>query len=181
MKFLCKLILVIGMPFVVASNECPTPCHASTTAASSTQPLLPTQTITVGGGTNLRFSPPYLQRVVPGTTLRFDFLGRNHTLTESSRDLPCTKLRSPYAIDTDFQNFNPNDVSGLKTFDLKVTSFDPKFFYCKQGNGTPNGHCLKGMVFAINVADQVFKDFQTKAMKSRPMFRGLTRSKSVNL
>ena len=128
--------------------------------ATATTPPTPAQTVTVkvgGQGPKLEFEPPFLSSVAPGTVVRFDFLFKNHTLTESSRDSPCTKLGES-AIDTNFQNVNENDNPGAKPFDLTVDSSTPRWFYCKQAN-----HCGAGMVFALNTAESVFMQFQELA------------------
>ncbi|KAI9808213.1 MAG: hypothetical protein M1825_004670 [Sarcosagium campestre] len=152
---------------------------ASTTSAAppaGTAPPAAITTVTVGldAGKTLKFEPPFLKDVVQGTQIHFDFRALNHTLTESSFDDPCKKLPTT-AIDTNFQNANKDDVPNLKPFDFTLdTGVDkPRWFYCKQANGTPNGHCLKGMVFAINPkSEEQFNEFVTKAAATLPKVKG---------
>jgi hypothetical protein len=143
---------------------------AALTAASPTKvvpgPDAPIQTVVVGGGTALRYNPPVLH-VAQGSRVHLDFLGKNHTLTESTFDKPCTKLQGT-DIDTDFNNFNPNDIPNLHPFDFTFASDKPRFFYCKQANGTPQSHCGKGMVFAVNVKKEVFDEFVKRAEATLP-------------
>lgn len=133
-------------------------------------PDAPIQTVIVGGGTSLTFNPPILQDA-QGSRVHFDFLGKNHTLTESTFDAPCTKLQGT-DVDTDFNNFNPNDVPNLRPFDYTFASDKPRFFYCKQGVGTANSHCGKGMVFAVNIDQATFNEFQWRAMQTLPKIKG---------
>ena len=143
---------------------------ATLTTASPTGvapgPAHPIETVTVGGGTQLTYKPPILH-VAQGSRVHFDFLGKNHTLTESTFDKPCTKLFGT-DIDTDFNNFNPNDIPNLHPFDYTFASDKARFFYCKQANGTPQSHCGKGMVFAVNVDKDTFKEFQARAEATLP-------------
>ena len=143
-----------------SSTAAVTSATSSSTSTSTAAPI----TVTVGldAGKTLKFSPPYLSHVPRGSKVHFDFRALNHTLTESSLENPCTKL-NPTAIDTNFANFNPMDMPGLKTFDLEVTGDEPRFFYCKQANRTPKGHCAKGMVFGLNVDEETFGRFEANA------------------
>lgn len=138
---------------------------ATGTGASSTSTATSaTTTVTVGlnGGTTLKFDPPFLPKVNVGDKLHFDFRALNHTLTESSLEAPCAKLMGT-DVDTNFQNVNKMDIPNFKPFDLTITEDKPRFFYCKQANRTPNGHCGKGMVFAVNVDESTFDRFEKNA------------------
>jgi len=143
---------------------------ATLTTASPTKvvpgPDAPIETVIVGGGTSLRYNPPIL-RVAQGSRVHFDFLGKNHTLTESTFEKPCTKLAGT-DIDTDFNNFNPDDIPNLHPFDFTFASSKPRYFYCKQANGTPKSHCGKGMVFAVNVDETRFQEFVNRAEATLP-------------
>lgn len=99
--------------------------------------------------------------------MHYDFLGKNHTLTESTFEEPCTKKKGT-DVDTNFNNFNPKDIHNLKPFDFTFASDKPRFFYCKQAAGTPNAHCGKGMVFAVNVDQDTFIKFQARANATLP-------------
>lgn len=101
-----------------------------------------THYVIVGGEDVLRYDPAFV-RADPGDTVRFHFLARNHTLTESTFDTPC--IAKPDGIDSDFQPNPNNDIVNPPTFEVEVKDTKPKWFYCRQGN-----HCTQGMVFAIN-------------------------------
>ena len=139
------------------------------TIASPTGMVTPPLKVEVGtnGGKGLNFDPPFLQNVKRGDQILFDFRKLNHTLTESSFDKPCTKLNTT-TFDTNFMNVNVNDTPGFSTVTFNVDSDGERYFYCRQGNGTPKGHCSAGMVFAINVSEEKFQQFQSKAKATLP-------------
>lgn len=149
-----------------------TKATATSTSLTSTA-TSPVTTVTVGlmNGTVLKFSPPYLPKVSAGEKIHFDFRAANHTLTESSLYNPCTKLDGT-DVDTNFQNVNKADIPELKPFDLTIDSDKPRFFYCKQANHTPKGHCSKGMVFAINTDEATFHQFEKNAEATLPKIKG---------
>ncbi|MCJ1258158.1 hypothetical protein MMC24_005989 [Lignoscripta atroalba] len=152
----------------------------TSTSATTTTPVTTTisspngiTTVTVGldNGKTLVFSPPFIAHAPVGTRIHFDFRAKNHTLTESSFDAPCSKLPGA-TVDTDFNNVNPDDVPNFRPFDFTVASEAPRFFYCKQANGTPNGHCGKGMVFGLNVDEATFGTFVGNAKKMALRIKG---------
>ncbi|KAI9761781.1 MAG: hypothetical protein M1840_001700 [Geoglossum simile] len=130
------------------------------------------------GGKGLKFNPPFLQHVKRGEKIIFDFRKQNHTLTESSFDKPCTKLNDG-AFDTNFMNVNVDDKPNFSTVTFDVDSDGERYFYCRQGNGTPNGHCSAGMVFAINISPEKFKKFQSAAKATLPSPKIKGRSPSL--
>ena len=153
-------------------TSAPTP---SATGSPSSPSTGATTTVTVGldNGKTLKFSPAFLPKASVGEKIHFDFRAVNHTLTESSLENPCKKL-SGTDIDTNFMNVNKADVPEFAPFDLTVRNDKPRFFYCKQANGTPNGHCSKGMVFAINTNEATFDKFLKNAEANLPKIKGRT-------
>lgn len=107
-------------------------------------PIIP---ITVGVAGTLAFSPSSVNASA-GTVLRFDFLGLNHTLTQSSFANPCTNSTSDGAFDTGFNQFNPGNISGRFVVDYVVMSDAPQWFFCAQTK--QKSHCNAGMVFSLN-------------------------------
>lgn len=146
-----------------------TATYTSTTSTSTS--AIPTVTVGLQNGTVLKFDPPYLPKVSAGQKIHFDFRAANHTLTESSLYSPCKKLDGT-TVDTNFQNVNKQDIPELKPFDLTIDSDQPRFFYCKQANGTPKGHCSRGMVFAINTDETTFNLFAKNAAATLPKIKG---------
>ncbi|MCJ1335740.1 hypothetical protein MMC09_001013 [Bachmanniomyces sp. S44760] len=144
------------------STSGPTPPPTTTSSGSVT-------TVTVGlmNGTVLKFDPPYVQNVQAGEKIHFDFRAANHTLTESTFDQPCTKLDGT-DTDTNFMNVNKADIDEFAPFDFTATSDKPRFFYCKQANGTPKSHCGKGMVFGINIDEATFDQYEKNAEATLP-------------
>lgn len=170
-QFIQNAINQNGHLTVVASS---TATSASSSSASSTgTATAAVTTVTVGlqNGTVLKFDPPYLSKVSIGQKIHFDFRAANHTLTESSLDAPCKKL-SGTDVDTNFQNVNKADIPEFKPFDLVIDSDRPRFFYCKQQNGTPKSHCGMGMVFSVNTDDYTFRQFEKNAMATLPKIKG---------
>lgn len=134
----------------------------------------PIISVLVGANKQLIFDPPYINGVGQGQRVHFDFRALNHTFTESSFEKPCTKIPGAQ-FDTNFGNFNPADIPNFKPFDITLENDKSRFFYCKQGNKTPNSHCAKGMVFAINVDGATFAQFQQNAgVDGLPKIKGRT-------
>lgn len=133
-------------------------------------------TVIVGleGGKRLVFDPPYLMNKRRGARIHFDFRAQSHTLTESTFEEPCKKIANA-RVDTDFNNVNPEDRPNFKPFDITLdTDVDvPRWFYCKAFNGQANGHCAKGMVFAINPkSEEQFQEFLAKAQATILKIKG---------
>ena len=155
--------------------------YASATDRSNptgTSPSIPTVTVGLEDGGIVQFLPPFLPYVAAGSTVHFDFHARNHTLTESSFDHPCVKSTFPGAVDTNFHNVNLQDIAEFKPFDLLVDSDAPRYFYCKQQLGNIHAHCTRGMVFAINVDQETYSQFERNAenaaVPATPKIKGRT-------
>lgn len=115
--------------------------HAKWTSSHASRP---TSDITVGAAGKLVFSPPTL-RATKGTIIRFNFLGVNHTLTQSEFQSPC---RANGQFDSGFKQFNPQNVSGKFIVNFEVISEEPQWFFCAQT--VAKSHCHAGMVFSLN-------------------------------
>lgn len=118
--------------------------------------------IVVGAARKLSFNPESVT-VFSGTVLRFNFLGRNHTLTQSSLEHPCSNAS---LFDTGFNQFNPNNISGHFVVDYLVNTSSPEWFYCAQES--PRSHCEAGMVFSLNPGDQ-YNEFAENAKRPPPL------------
>ena len=135
--------------------------HAEVDAWTPTNqyPAAATYTVTVGAGGKNVYSPNQVN-AKKGDVIVFNFLAKNHTLTQSEFATPCTYNGG---FDTGFNQFNPNNQSDL--FDLKVRiegDSKPLWFYCAQ-----NGHCPSGMVFGINPGNKM-DQFIAKAKALAP-------------
>jgi len=114
-------------------------CYVPPATLDWTEPR--THTVIVGGEDLLRYEPAFV-RAKKGDTIKFEFLAKNHTLTQSSFDAPCTALAG--GINSGFRPNVANEC-GAQQFEFVVEDEKPKWFYCQQGN-----HCSVGMVFAVN-------------------------------
>lgn len=121
----------------------------------------PTATVIVGSAGELRFMPASLNASV-GSIVAFDFLGLNHTLTQSTLRDPCYKNGT---IDTGFNQFNPANSSGRFLVEIEVTSRDPQWFFCAQLSNI--SHCHAGMLFSLNPNGK-FQEFVSNAKNAAP-------------
>jgi plastocyanin len=118
--------------------------HAASSLGTNTSVSRPVATITVGDGGKLRFSPSTLNASV-GSVIAFDFLGLNHTLTQSELENPCY---SNSGFDSGFRQYNAANTSGKFIVEYRVTTGNPTWFFCSQV--VPRSHCQAGMVFSLN-------------------------------
>ncbi|KAI5780112.1 hypothetical protein EDC01DRAFT_593713, partial [Geopyxis carbonaria] len=101
-------------------------------------------TVTVGGPNKLTYSMTHVNAEV-GQKILFVFEQKNHTLTESSWDAPCTQNMAKGSFDTGFIP-NPTGEKGAKyEVEYEVKDKEPHYFFCAQGE-----HCQAGMVFTVN-------------------------------
>jgi len=125
--------------------------------------LAKTHHVSVGPDSQLVYDPPFIH-AHKGDIVEFSFNPKNHTVTQSSFDYPCTKLTDGYGrpdgFDSGFQPVNPEHPE-KRIVRVKVWTKEPLWFYCRQ-----TGHCSKGMVFAINPQNKVhtFDAFRAKAL-----------------
>jgi plastocyanin len=105
--------------------------------------------VIVGAGNNLTFTPNTIDAGI-GDIIKFTFLALNHTLTQSSLELPCTNLGG---FSTGFNQFNPQNISGQYLVEYLIKTLDPQWFFCAQTK--PKSHCRAGMVFALNPGSQM--------------------------
>jgi len=114
---------------------------------------------------SLTYSPSSISATANDIVV-FTFRSGNHTVSESnSISDPCTPKVG--GIDSSFQLVTANSI--LPTFTVTVDdSSTPRYFMCKQGQGTPKTHCGQGMVFEINPGatgtSTSFAQFQKNAL-----------------
>ncbi|KAL5344806.1 hypothetical protein ACLOAV_010203 [Pseudogymnoascus australis] len=142
-----------------ATSADATAASASAASADSTAITQPkaTHLVDVGTGKGYTYNPSQLNASI-GDTVRFNFLGQNHSVTQSDLTSPCTYSGG---FDTGLNQFNPLNSSGKFLVDFQVSVSKPLWFYCKQVG--PSSHCGEGMVFAINPGDN-FNRFQKNAV-----------------
>ncbi|KAG9012067.1 hypothetical protein FRB93_002210 [Tulasnella sp. JGI-2019a] len=108
--------------------------------------------VTVGGSAGLVYTPPFVNAAI-NDTVHFTFNAKNHTVTQSSFDAPCSPLLG--GVNTGL----------FPTFDILVQNTEPFWIHCEQ-----TGHCPMGMVFAINppATGNTFDAFKAKALALAP-------------
>jgi len=130
-------------PPSVSSTSGPAPIPTSSGVPSSTD-----HKIIVGGTGVLAFNPPNITAQV-GDTLTFVFHQKNHTVTASTFDQPCTEA----GFDSGFQPV-ADGTTNFPTYVVQVNDTKPIWAFCRQGN-----HCSQGMVFAANAVESSPKNF----------------------
>lgn len=166
-------VIIVNINVTVINNT-PTTVTVTKTDKPTWTPSLPTNTKTTATSSPTYTATPKIHNVTVGADglfiyrpnditadigdiIRFDFLGRNHTVTQSDFNTPCTPNGK---FDTGFSNFNPMNISGSIVKDFKVTVSTPLWFFCAQTT-----HCQKGMVMGVNSAGK-FPQFLAKALAS---------------
>ncbi|EMD60065.1 hypothetical protein GGP41_009469 [Bipolaris sorokiniana] len=117
--------------------------------------------VAAGMAPKLEYTPDTIKANV-GDMVVFEFMQKNHTVTQSTFAEPCKKMEG--GMDSGFMP-NPEGMPGV-TWNMTVETTEPLWFYCKQKMGV---HCGKGMVFSINPAetgDKTMADFKTLAIKT---------------
>jgi len=111
--------------------------------------------VVVGGPGVLKFNPQFVNAKV-GDVVRFIMQQKNHTVTQSSLNSPCSLI--PGGFDTGFVPVPDSQKTDYPVAELPVDTASPIWAYCRQG-----AHCQAGMVFAVNPGDK-FAAFQQAAM-----------------
>lgn len=125
--------------------------------------------VTVGNNGTLTFDPPQVV-AAPRDIISFQFVAKNHTVTQSSFTTPCRKLSSTsttgqVGFDSGFMPVA--NGSAPLVFNVTVNDTSPIWVYCRQT--APVDHCGSGMVFAVNSDETAgstttFSDFQAAAI-----------------
>ncbi|KAF2430661.1 hypothetical protein EJ08DRAFT_633377 [Tothia fuscella] len=102
----------------------------------------------------------------PGDTVRFMFMGMNHSVVQTSFDAPCQPMANGQNTHTGFTSGvqpNPsNQLAGAPTVDLPIKSTDPLFM-----STLSTQSCNLGMVFTVNPPqDRNLVLFKSNALKS---------------
>ena len=113
----------------------------------------PTFQVTVGGPTGLVYSPDSVQ-ANQHDMVQFNFMSKNHTVTQSTFPKPCNKMPvmpgMPEPIDSGFMPYDGNGNPPMMMVQVTGNASMPMWFYCRQK--TPKPHCGggNGMTFSIN-------------------------------
>lgn len=129
---------------------------ASALLAAATAVSAETFTVLVGKGGALTYEPPSVNAKA-GDIVNFQFLSKNHTVSQSTFTSPCVSKAD--GVDSGFQ-FIPAGAAQTATWSITVNNDTaPLWFYCAQG-----AHCKAGMVFAINPnAEKTYEAFKATA------------------
>ncbi|KFA70676.1 hypothetical protein S40288_07368 [Stachybotrys chartarum IBT 40288] len=142
-------------PFIIRRNA---PSH------SRQSRLIPV----VVGGPQDTFVPNAVQANV-GDVIQFQFSSGNHTVTQSTADIPCQPLQAtnPAAIHSGHIPFADGQAT-VGTFNLPINSVDTLFLYCATGP-----HCQEGQVMVINpVNDQQLLQYAKLSMSTTASIDG---------
>jgi hypothetical protein len=124
-----------------------------------------THVIKVGGG-SLTYQPNQLTGVQNGDVVQFQFLDKNHTVTQSTFAAPCSNITDASGkvtgVDSGYQFVDPA-ATQFPVWQITIDNAStPLWFYCRQAK-----HCQSGMVFAVNpTAAKSFDTFKTNAATS---------------
>ncbi|KAF5345699.1 hypothetical protein D9758_013047 [Tetrapyrgos nigripes] len=137
---------------------------AASALAFATSAFATNYDVAVGPNGNLVFYPEYVI-AQPGDTVNFVFHPKNHTVTQSSFDSPCSPADG--GINSGFMQVASGSEGGpLPNWSVTVNDTNPVWIYCQQT--MPKPHCGQGMVFAINPppadSDKSFEAFKAKAV-----------------
>lgn len=165
----------------VPSASAPASSSVPATPSSSSGAARPSGTtinVKVGDG-GLTFTPSNVKANV-GDKVVFEFVAKNHTVTQSAFSDPCSPLAQSTPGQVGFNSgYQPVAEGAPKpTYEITVNDTRPIWAYCAQGQ-----HCSAGMVFAINAAEtgeRTFTAFETAAKNSQGGGGGLYGSPNDN-
>jgi hypothetical protein len=141
--------------------------HAASSLGTNPSVSRPVATVTVGDSRKLRFLSSTMNASV-GSVIAFNFLGLNHTLTQSEFENPCY---SNSGFDSGFRQYNPANTSGRFIVEYRVTTGNPTWFFCSQV--VPRSHCQAGMVFSLNSGGRE-NQFLSSALAAVPAYSSQT-------
>lgn len=117
--------------------------------------------VTVGKAGALLYEPSSVIAKA-GDVVEFQFMAKNHTVTQSTFDKPCDVKAE--GVDSGHQ-LVPAGTTVFPAWSITVQNASaPLWFFCNQPP-----HCARGMVFAINpTAEKTFDKFKANAAASAP-------------
>ncbi|KAL5593961.1 hypothetical protein BROUX41_001013 [Berkeleyomyces rouxiae] len=122
--------------------------ESSSGSSSGTQTFAVRVGMDATGKTVLKFSPDTITAPV-GSVVQFQFMGGNHTVTQSSFDGPCVPISESSSTAGFHSGFVPAAASVAKgeipVYSITVKDTKPLWVYCAQGK-----HCQSGMSMVIN-------------------------------
>ncbi|KKF94860.1 hypothetical protein CFO_g2785 [Ceratocystis platani] len=121
---------------------------SSSSSSSGTETFAVRVGMDATGKTVLKFSPDTITAPV-GSVVQFQFMGGNHTVTQSSFDGPCVPISETSSAVGFHSGFVPAAASVAKgeipVYSITINDTKPLWVYCAQGK-----HCQSGMSMVIN-------------------------------
>ncbi|KAF5373622.1 hypothetical protein D9758_000782 [Tetrapyrgos nigripes] len=118
--------------------------------------------VTVGANDDFIFLPDQISGVLPGDTITFTFVSRNHSATTTTFSNPCPPPKGgvgPNGFDT---GFHDSASEGDPSVVVTIEDTEPHFVACMQAAGA---HCHRGMTFAINPTEDLsYEEFLNNAL-----------------
>jgi plastocyanin len=103
--------------------------------------------VTVGGANGTLSYTPNSITAAKGDMVQFQFMPKNHTVTQSNFDNPCEPISLHSNVTGVFSGFMPvaaTDMS-IPTYTILINNTNPMWIYCSQAK-----HCQAGMSMVIN-------------------------------
>jgi plastocyanin len=119
-------------------------------ASGVAQEIIPVRVGMSANGTAGQFFSPERVTAPVGSIVQFQFMGGNHTATQSAFDGPCIPVSTfNQSVVGFYSGFVPaaNSMAqgNVPIFNVLVNATNPLWVYCSQGR-----HCQNGMVMVIN-------------------------------
>jgi len=105
------------------------PTETATATTTGAPAAAVTHNVIVGGPSGLVYTPEFVEAAV-GDKVVFEFLARNHTVTQSTLDVPCALKES--GVKSGFRA-NPESIAGKEMFEITVDDLESKWYFCAQG------------------------------------------------
>ena len=115
---------------------------ASASATPTSSASKGVHVVEVGNG-GIKYNPDTLT-VPVGDSVEFRFYPANHSVVQSSFELPCTPINSSEPLFSGFQPVASGSV-GSQSWTIKINDTKPIWLYCAQLK-----HCQSGMAVVIN-------------------------------
>jgi len=170
-------VVTVTQTVTIPGSTTYTTTYQSTPGSSPTPtstPAMSTDHKVIVGGSSLIFSPSNITAQI-GDTITFQFMQKNHTVTQSSFATPCQPLSgASTGFDSGFFPVAANATT-FPTYTIQVNSTTPIWAYCKQAN-----HCTSGMVFAVNAVESGPNNFEAFLAKAKGLAVGGSSSGSAS-
>lgn len=162
---------------VASSSSASTPATATSTAPTGVVTATSTDHKVVVGGSSLIYTPSNITAQV-GDTVTFQFMQKNHTVTQSTFADPCraltlTSTSGQVGFDSGYMAVGSNATT-FPTYTVKINDTAPVWVYCKQ-----SGHCGQGMVFSVNAVESGSNNYAAFKAKAIQLNGTLTTSTST--